>query len=501
MDWARDSLGKDVHASSLEDFNYGLTCPTCGEPVFKKSGRRNRPHFSHYSHTANPECENYHPPLNDTPIRHLPSIHSTSIKPSKNYFCRAEIFLESSDNRVYSFNLRLPIIPFDNNKFGKLKILTWQGERFYTSYHLRRTHLIPLLPKVPLIRDVVTTECLTEAKSLINSCIARFHETGNYFQAGDFAGRLLALEEPLEWGNQYRLLTKTPLNEPPHISDLKIESVTLWEEWHIYEILLPKLSPLGGGFEKEIISQYLERNISNPLPYVYFIDPPHHIEIDGSYVYPLNTRRILLRVIGCENVGVEGGPVVERLDDEWAEISELKQGEFIVIADGREQLLGKIEQCEFFQPKGLRVIINEQSWEIFDIELYQAIRESLNEVIRVECPNLLIAEWLALDQEFETRDGQCFTLNKNEHYIVDGRNFGSLVFSIISDLTSEPNPNYGKTQARRMWLEGLIASHHGSDALVRLRKSWNDSDNCGSIEIAVSEFSWLYPYFKLEWGK
>lgn len=132
MDWARDQLGNLVHASQRGLFSYGLSCPTCGEPVRRRAGPQRRPHFAHYSYSAKPECENYHPSLH-TPAtsgaRHLwPNEQAAPSRPS----LQGGLFLECVDRGNYTLYLKLPQISAETATAGAIEIHSGLGTRTYT---------------------------------------------------------------------------------------------------------------------------------------------------------------------------------------------------------------------------------------------------------------------------------------------------------------------------------------------------------------------------------
>ena len=209
MDWARDQLGNLVNASQQGLFSYGLSCPTCGEPVRRRAGPERRPHFAHYSYRAKPECESYHPSRSTASTygtRHVqPNEHAAS---SGTAF-QGGIFLDRTGVGSYSLYLKLPQLP-DGVGTGEIEIRSGLGVKTYTAPQLQRRRLVRVTPQFPLL-DVIIRGNMFTVEAAIRNEVKSFRESGNFFRIGEAGNRLLVPDEPLEWGERYWLVTQQAL--------------------------------------------------------------------------------------------------------------------------------------------------------------------------------------------------------------------------------------------------------------------------------------------------
>jgi hypothetical protein len=346
----------------------------------------------------------------------------------------------------------------------------------------------------------------------IRNEVKSFRESGNFFRIGEAGNRLLVPEEPLEWGERYWFVTQQALEPVPKGLGLIVESEEDWRrDWHVYEIALSTFSKMENETLRQSLAQYLGRTIRAPRPRVYIVDPPpHHIEPDGTYVFPVTTDRIVLKKTECgSQISVEGSPqtitglVVSNRTDQWVEIMGLKPGDFTILLNGYEELLAKIEECDLFQPEGVRVTVGDRVWELFEIGLQEAIRHKSFGKIQIECPSPRVTEFLALPLELWERKGQCLSLDGLPHGPIRAGNFGILSCPVQNDEPSlEPLVADAQTQAKRAWLEGFVARHYGPDALMWLRKQWGEAFTAGYGETPAQHLTWLRPYIefaRLQW--
>lgn len=502
MDWARDQLGNLVHASQRGLFSYGLSCPTCGEPVRRRAGPQRRPHFAHYSHSAKPECENYYPSWGVAAAPGPRRVSSDEPAASSAPSLQGGLFLERTDQSSYSLYLKLPQLPAGTSGAGEIEIRSGLGIRTYTVSQLYRPRLVPVVPQLPLV-EVIAAGNLSAAGAAIKTHVERFRGAGNYFRASDVGGRLLVPNEPLEWGERYLLLTQQAIGPIPEGLGLGVETQKEWRGWYVYEIALPALPQMESELGREELCRYLERTIKTPRPRAYFIDPPpHHIEPDGTYVFPEKTERIFLRRTEHLRIDIEVSPKiitlpnVRYLTGEWVEITDIGVGGFTVILDGREELLGRIEECDLFQPIGVRVAVGDRTWEIFEPGLREAIRLSPHKSVNIECPSLRVADHLALAENVGAQDGPRIIISAVLPGPVNADNFGALAWPAPGEAGIEPTIVDAQTRARRAWLEGLVASCYGPDALMRLREQWGKALCPGYRESDIHDLACLYPHIQ-----
>lgn len=498
MDWARDWLGKDVLASECKT-RHGLICPTCGEPVVRRAGEYKRPYFAHKNHCAKPECENYHPPSHPPTLRSSRGFIPDKYNSSRNLSLNGGIFLRYSESGSFSLYLKLPRLSTDTENCGEVRLQTGLGVRRYSASELLQSRLVPVIPTLPLV-EVSISGSLGDIGFNVKAYAEQFLSFGNYFKASETGGRLLAIQEPLEWGEQYFLLTQLKLGPVPAIHGLSFETTECWKGWTLYNIVLPTFLNNKNEFERTTIIRFLNRPIRIPYSHVYFITPPHHIENDGTYVYPVATEGIVIKKTATGSISVQENrqAIIKDLDDEFVEITGFEMGCFSILIDDRMELLGKIEECDLFQPAGVRSILNGISREIFEPGLNKIIQHKIIEKLRIECPCDRVANMLNLEQAIWTREEKSYTAHEIGMHPVDAANFGFLAWPKDDELTESKSAEIDAQKVvRRLWLEGIIASNYGPETLLRFRNELNSTSTSGYPEIAIGRHAWLLPYFQL----
>ena len=497
MDWARDQIGNLVHATQRGIFSYGLTCPACGQPVRKRAGVERRPHFAHYSYSAKPECENYYP----TSQSSTSGVQRSKESSTRKEFEQGSIFLEHNERGGFSLYLKLPQLPDGMDGLGEIEICSSFGVRLYRAFQLKRPRLAPVIPEVPLV-EVRSSGDLTAFGSAIKLLVEGFRNSDNYFAVNGTVGRLLSPKEPLEWGESYWLLTKYPLRQMPTDIRLKVNSEGLQRGWYTYRIDLPCFSQVPSESEKVVLAGFLGRTLKHPRARAYFVDPPpHHIGPDGTHIFPEGTERILIRRTEANDIFIEGSPQavsaasVQYLTDEWAEIRGMGAGDFAIHLDGGERLFGRIDECELFQPRGVRVAFGDDTWEIFEPKFKDSIQERLREGLRIECPSQRVADSLALGQEVWAQKGTCYEFCGTTSCDVDAANFGTLIRPVQEAQKSSPGLMTSDPQvmARRAWLDGVVARYYGPGVMIL----GPEKPTGGNRGIALRDLAGLRPHIQL----
>jgi len=411
--------------------------------------------------------------------------------------------LERAEQGGYLLYLKLPQLPPGTSGAGEIEIRSGLGVRSYTATQLERPRLAPVVAQMPLV-EVLAVGDLAAVGAVIRAQLERFRSSGNYFRASEIGGKLLAPNEPLEWGERYRLLTQQPLGPVPKGLELEVEFEAERRGWYACEIALPTMSEMESETGREALARYLGRIVKAPRARMYFIEPPpHHIEPDGTHVFPETTKRIVLRRTGHGHISVEGSPksiayaIVRDLADQWVEISDMGAGDFTVLLDGGEELLGRIEDCDLFQPRGVRVALEDHTWEIFEPGLRKVIWQGFVEGLQIECPSMRVASHLSFVQEVWVREDTCLILRGTPRGPVNGENFGTLILPVKDGGGIEPQAAGAETRARRAWLEGLIARLEGPNALMCLREQWDKASPAEYGESAVREFAWLRSHIRV----
>ena len=135
MDWARDQLGHLIDAAGKGLFSYGLNCPTCAEPVFRRAGSQRRPHFAHYSFGAKPGCELYRPVFaTDAPLPHVFRERSVI----RFIGSRGGLFLGPRAGGGYLLRLRMPRLESAADVTGQVRIQSALGGKYFAAGNLQR---------------------------------------------------------------------------------------------------------------------------------------------------------------------------------------------------------------------------------------------------------------------------------------------------------------------------------------------------------------------------
>jgi hypothetical protein len=183
-------------------------------------------------------------------------------------------------------------------------------------------------------------------------------------------------------------------------------------------------------------------------------------------------------------------------NDLW-EIVDPEKGEFSILVDGRERLLGKIEVCDLFRPTGVRVSIGAAVFDIFDPGLHDALLNRAGERVTLECPSMRVAERLIVSENEWIRDNRDFALCEGVHEpSVDAGNFGALVCRKAATTIRIASAT-SQVLAMRLWLEGIALRLGGPDAAAYLRRSWDEASLRGLSDVGLDQYLWMRPYVKV----
>jgi competence protein CoiA-like protein len=496
MDWALDQSGNLVDASGTSLYSHWFTCPACRERVFLRSGSQRRPHFAHYGHRGKPECENYHPSLPGSKNFPHPSLGEKSSQTGSTLH-GGGIYLELRDKGRFYLHVKLPQLPVGTDVTGEIRIKTL-GERSYTSTQLQRPCYEKVhAPRLPLL-EIVSTDELTRFGQLISSLVQSFGESNNYFKTGESWEKLLWPGEPLEWGEQYYLLTKYELSQVLKDYDIHVDCKIEQRGWNLYEIILPKITQLRSEQWKETVQRYLGRELRNPHPKVYFVaPPPHHIEPDGTYVFQNGTERIVINNTWNSSISIKYGldidcqALVDSKMEAYTDITNIKTGSFSILVNGHEALLGRVEECPLFQPDGVTVTTGSGMYEIFQSGLANILL--LKTVDSIICPNQRVADNLDLSIYNWSQVGSTFIPLREKWQEVDTGNFGFLALPIPSEESEHDVVAIdARVNAKRKWVEGLVVRLYGPKMLNQLCKQWDSPYSTNYC----NELAWLWPHIE-----
>lgn len=492
MDWARDQLGRLVQASDDGFFSYGLRCPTCAEPVFRRAGGQRRPHFAHYGFGAKAGCELYRPVF-------TANVQQSYVSQERSTGFRGGIFLGEKTGGGFQLYLRLPRLESAIEVSGQIQIQTALGVRSLVAENLLAKQLVPLPPAVPLV-EVGGWGMLSAVAESIRLDVTQFRDAGNVFRSTEDGGRLLSVEEPLELGQRYCMLGRQALVDPPADIELQITSQIEVRGWHFCEIELPTGRTACSDQLAESIGHFLGRFVRSARVRVWPVEPPpHHIEADGTLIYPIGTEKIRIRRSApCEAITSDGGKTnqvtrVHWLSDEWGEIDGIGLGQLALFVGDQEQFCVRIEACEPFLPAGIQVDTPQGWFDLFDPRASCAVLAAVTMTCRLVCPNERIAVNIAIDVKAWNRSGETLTFKGTEAFLrVDAGGFGGLQGR--ERLKSEGEPS--RTKPKQIWLEGVIR-RLGNQTMADTLPWRTRADARGAFQLLASENpSWLRIYVK-----
>lgn len=397
MYWAKDQLGNLVQATERSSFSYGLRCPMCGRPVFRKAGPYRRAHFSHFGYGAKPECEYYHPPIDAIRAPTRPSHLGSSVPRDETPYSPGGIFLRRNLTRGASLVLRLPrIASIGDRDSDEIAIVSGLGSKTFTVRQLQKPRYVPVIAGSPIAR-VTSEDGLLFLCDAIERDVEEFELTGNFFRLSEFGGRLLQRNAPLELGASYWLITRAELTPPPTSLGVTVRLDGARRGWHHYELALqdPTIGDSSGVLDA--LAQYLGRPVRMPGHSVFFIDPPcHHIEIDGTHVFPEGVPSILVHYTPGARVSFSadnGSQGISVQDDGlgWARVTNPPRGYFSCLVDGHEHLVGSVESCPLFKAGGILVGIGDERRTPL---VGASALSTLEQTINVVCPSERVAEFV-----------------------------------------------------------------------------------------------------------
>jgi hypothetical protein len=505
MYWARDHHGNDVPAWEGGISAYGLVCPTCGEPVMRRAGLERRAHFAHFSLRARPDCENYFPSVSDlTGLRGEDSFAADLRHDRSSLSCG--LFLEDSDSKGgLNLWLRIPSAQTGSTQSGKVNLETGLGLRSYQAADLLSTRLVPLRPQVPLAKCNGTGGLLSLA-ARISAELDTFRRGRNLFYADERGGRLVFSNELLEWGVHYRLLIDEPLEAPPHLSELlSWKRRPKLDKWFVYAFSLPAVFSSSRGDVRPQIETFLGRRVGNTRPRLFVVEPtPHHIDSDGTYVYPAAPSRLLLRRTVLKSVRIKGPPetvrcVISELSDEWVQIVGIPVGktDCIVSIDGDEQLVFRIAQCGLFRPTGVLAHCGNNTWELASDPPLTS-NELIQQEVSIECHSERLASHLAVLNPAWGQEALHLRLPAAIEKVFTAGSFGRLFakeeIERIPEGATERSVIQGADSERKVWVEGLIAAAFGEVSLGAVREYLADPVRENLFHLGPLISSPLMPY-------
>jgi len=279
-------------------------------------------------------------------------------------------------------------------------------------------------------------------------------------------------------------------------------------EWHVYELSLPTAFNASRGEVPAQIAELLARKIRSARPRLFIVDPaPHHIDIDGTYVYPVAPTEVLMRRNARKRVEVTGSPeaarcVVSELSDEWVRLDQVPMGsaDCIVSIDGHEQVVLRVEPCGLFRPRGVVAHCGEHSWDL-TLEAPVDGVELRRQDVSVECHSERVAAHIARLNPYWSHDRLTLSLPADAEKVLRAGSFGQLraADDPAPSVDKEPTGvNVGdiRNSATKIWIEGLVAAGFGQEGLDRVRKYLADPDRRNVRHLGTLVSSPLMPYIR-----
>lgn len=465
-------------------FGFDLACPTCGESVYLKPGKKRRPHFAHYSNRAKPDCEYYYPPP-DVLQRYFPrlSINDSTLL-LKHESLRCGLFLAFRPEYAgFELFLRIPSLASVGQLSGSLEIQHGKGVKKLTAAQLNKANTVSVSPTVPLLECDGTGDLLALSDHIITQA-SSFAYGMNLFVSTESGGRFMFAREPLEWGGRYWIVADATITPPE-----KVTALIEWNyrgslgQWHVYEVELPATF-IASQFNttKDILTEYFGRSIRPHQPRAYVVHPlPHHWAADGACVYPQPPEVLYILRTSIHEVSVDGPPnliadmQITAISNDWVQIKGIQPStqDVAVLINGVEQVVIRIEECDLIQPDGLRAYSGEISWDL--VEDTPLLPEQMfSQEIRIECGGNRLAEYVAKIKESSILDGAAVTLPENTDKTLRAGAFGKI--SLGSKLGENQevdlevlNWRQASQLPKATWIHGLICAKHGPQTASLVR--------------------------------
>jgi hypothetical protein len=202
---------------------------------------------------------------------------------------------------------------------------------------------------------------------------------------------------------------------------------------------------------------------------------------DGAYVYPQPPEFLHVRRTSNKEVSVDGSPElvaaieVTELSDEWVQIKgfpDVRQ-DAVILINGIEQVLVRIEDCAFFQPAGLRAYVEDLAWDLLD-NAPLSKKELFIREVRIECGSSRLAEHIKKQNENWHLDGVFLILPENTDKALSAGGFGEIGIewpSVPGDQEQRTLSGLGDQRLiKGIWIEGLIGRKYGQRTALLVRE-------------------------------
>ena len=467
-------MDKIVRAQKGAYYSFGMSCPTCGEPVHLKQGPMRRAHFAHYSNRAKPDCELYHPPSDVINRYRSQGISKrNSLLPKRDSLLCGLFLSHRQDPSEFELSIRIPSLPLNLDLSGSLHLQHKLGLKELAVSQLAKVQNLKVEPSVPLL-ECAAEEDLLPLSDHINEQISLFGSSMNVFFVSENRGRILFKDEPLEWGGKYWIASEDYISLGEEIL-----AHTEWilrgslSGWKVYELGLPStFSSKTFDYIKNIITEFFSRNIRTRRPRAHIVYPlPHHIGDDGAYVYPRSPGTLLLRKTSTKELSVEGPSAViesvsyQVISEELTLIQglQLSDRDTTILIGGVEQVIVRVEECELIKPEGIEAESNGLRWSLVsDSKLDQ--NQLYAQEVKITCGNNRLVKYLEKKNVGLEFEGKTLTLPSNSK-----KTFLAGAFGEIGQVKSEAHylppisvANKESVSSQEKWIINLVRSRYGS---------------------------------------
>jgi hypothetical protein len=493
MYWALTAHSDIVSPHDAAAHGYGLRCPCCKQPVYRRAGRVRLAHFAHYSFGAKPECEFFYPFAGTTPPGKRSEPAGRRDNPPE--FLPGAIILAVKPGGHFHLTYRLPqFAKFNESLSGteKIRLATGIADKVLTLEQLRSRQYLPLSCGSPIVR-ASAPEALAEIREVIDLDGLSFSAHSNLFRMSEGYGALLAPRAPIELGERYFLITQGKPTSLPASAPF----ITLKKEirgWNYYEVDLAAVE--GAAVEVAALEAILGRAVRAERRFAHFVDPvPHHIGTDGACVFSNGTDRVLVRHNSAAHLSVLGLSAVKaairEVETSWSEISGLMPGDFAACIDEDAWLWGRIEETPLFSPQG---IVRQDTSK----SLAEDSGIPVGLPVDLACPNSRVAAFVA-DRNGMPHSAVTASVVSvsNESYtsrgFIDCGNFGLIHLSSAEPANKIVPDTTPADVALCSWVRGLALASGG----VTLASTLSDVLERKAPVSALHHAGWLLPYVSL----
>lgn len=403
MRWANDSKGNPVDANDPVDAASQFTCRTCKQPVFYRRGFGRSACFAHYSLGANWVCVDYSPGSGEPQVTSVQTHGPTNPKADivRRQYVEAQrgeealLCIDDADRCSAGLLLRMPSA-WSSSTAEKIVIRT-ETELYQLRSKQRTSRKFLRLPwAVPVgTCEVVQDDCGLQEH--INEALNRLQSSGNFFYAANGRGSLLEESDRLELGAAYWLVGQRELSLidiPQHLTVEHHDGPR--EGWHKYRIVLSKQATSSSDISS--IERFLNRKVRPPIFKPTLLSPlPDRFSADGAFICGTDASHFDIRWLGSSSLVAEFDgahvPIVASPRPGTYRMENVGHGDYALKVDGQLALLIRVETIEPFRPRGVRIDIDENAYDLLTLG-ETASGELPDQGLRISVPSSRV--WRAL---------------------------------------------------------------------------------------------------------